>query len=852
MKGDSGVCGATHIRKDTTFTYMKLKKLILPALALTIAAPAWGVRALNEFVEIVQPDGTVISVKKCGDEFSHFVISTDGALLAEKDGAYYFGKLESNGFISSTGILAANPENRNAAQQQAVTLMTSENIQLLNQQRMNGPMRTLPQSGMGRFTSNFPRTGDIRGLVILVSYSDVPFTLSDPHGYFDGLLNTDGFSEYSATGCAAEYFRYNSDNQFRPVFDVLGPVQLPQSRSYYGGNDYAGNDRNPEDMVVHAIQQLDDEHDFSVYDMDGDGKLDNVFIIYAGQGEASYGSSSTVWPHSWRLSAAGKSFVVDGVTVDTYGCTNEWEYQRPDGVGTFIHEFSHVMGLPDLYSTNYGNSVDATPGLWSVLDYGPYNNNGCTPPNYSSFERLAMGWIEPEILDGPNTVSLPNLAETNKAYMINTNKTTEYFLFENRQQEGWDKYLPGHGMLIWHVDFVQSVWDQNAVNNQKSHMYVELKKASNVIDAPYQSKSIYAGWSWPGTYHKTEFTDDTTPSMRTWRNTALGLPITGITEENGLIKFDVAGGKALIDSPIGVVPVNGGEDWFEATWEPVENAIDYFLTVSQTINTGEDMTYTNDMGSGTTLSLPEGWTSSSTSVYSTNTNFGNAAPSYKMSTDNASITSPVYDSDIVKVSFWQKGMQADNGSNLVVTGREATGSEVNLATIIPNKSSARIEELTDIPTGIRQIVFTYKKMTGNMAIDDIEITTGGSQTSVLEGYDHISTNGETKFNVQHPVNPEVVYSYTVEATDGENISKPSDRVSVPDAADLNNNNNSVDSVSALDGFRMAGRTLVASQAIEVIDLSGRVIFSGTGIYTLPEAGAYIVRQNNKASKLMVK
>ena len=170
--------------------------------------------------------------------------------------------------------------------------------------------------------------------------------------------------------------------------------------SYYGENDYRGDDSNPQKMAIEACQQLDATVDFSEYDRDNDGYIDNVYIFYAGRGEASGGSSSTVWPHSWEVSAVeSQTYYFDNVILNRYACGNEWEGDKPDGVGTFIHEFSHVLGLPDLYSTSYSSAF--TPGSWSAMDYGPYNNNGCTPPLYSVFEICSrldnsyrIGWTK--------------------------------------------------------------------------------------------------------------------------------------------------------------------------------------------------------------------------------------------------------------------------------------------------------------------------------------------------------------------------------------------------------------------------------------------------------------------------
>lgn len=823
---------------------MKLKLILASALLAAMGLEAGAVRAIDKFLPVTQPDGTTLLVKKCGDERAHYLTTSDGALVAERDGAYYFGTLDAKGLIVPTTQLASNPEVRTAAQASAVLRLTDSDIERIKQApRLNDRRRAIAQDGMGRHTSNFPRKGDIHGLVILVEYKDYKFQLGDAHGYFHGLLNTDGFNEYGATGCAAEYFRGNSNNQFRPVFDVYGPVTLSQNRSYYGGNDYYGNDLHPEEMVIESIKKLDPEVDFSVYDNDGDGMLDNVFVIYAGQGEASYGNANTVWPHSWNLSYTNKSFMVDGVQVDSYGCSNEWERNTPDGVGTFIHEFSHVMGLPDLYSTS--NTLYCTPRNWSVLDYGPYNNDGRTPPNYSTYERLAMGWIEPTILNGPASVNLQNLADSNQACIIQTPKTTEYFLFENRQQTGWDRYLPGHGMLIWHVDFVQDIFDRNQVNNSSSHQYVEIEKASGVKNASSED-DVYAGWAWPGTKKKTEFTDTTNPNMKTWTGKAMNLPITGITEAGGIISFDVAGGAPAISAPVAIVPTQGGDNWFNAVWEPVEGATDYFVTVLEKTAGGEPEVNTCDMGNSTTFELPEGWTSSHETVYTTTGNFGVAAPSYKISNDGGWLKTPVFDADITSIKFWHKGQQAE-GSYLIVSGIKADNTEVEITRVEPEKVAARTETINEIPQGVRQILITYYKSKGNIAIDDVVVTIGGSSMAVLPGYEAKSSEGETFLRVTTPATPGAEYVYYVTATDGTNVSDRSNTVTVPDLS-----NSSIAMSKAEASFRVDGRRVVAGEPVVITDLSGRVIFRGMGEYNLPEAGVYIVKGAKAVRKLIVR
>lgn len=418
--------------------------------------------------------------------------------------------------------------------------------------------------------------------MVLVEYTDLSFTVSDPHDYFYRMLNEDGFSDLGATGCAAEYFRLNSSGVFRPKFDVYGPVKLPRNMSYYGGNNAWGNDAHLDRLVTDALDILDPEVDFSQYDCDGDGVIDNVFIFYAGRGESSGGGPEAIWPQSNTLANLSQNiYEYDGVRADRFACSNEWKENRPDGVGTFIHEFSHVMGLPDLYATTYTSSF--SPGTWSALDYGPYNNSGMTPPLYGAFERYALGWMEPREIDRAVSATLPPVGD-NVAGIIRTSRDTEFFLVENRQQTGWDEYIPGHGMLIWHIDYNESIWKDNKVNNTPAHQYVDIEEADGS-----RTESTRAGDAFPGTSGNTSFTATTRPSMTTWAGMPVDFPMTEITETpDGMITFNILGG-ASTELPA-VQTAEAAEvthEGFRINWTPAEGC-DHLVSV-----------YTVDETSGT-------------------------------------------------------------------------------------------------------------------------------------------------------------------------------------------------------------------------------------------------------------
>lgn len=576
---------------------MIMKKIYILSLAALILGSfsASAIRAKKGFREFQQPDGSTVKAELVGDESFHYYVTEDGLpLTSDAEGTLRYVKVNAQGEISLSPMAASIETKRSAEAKKFVSdISLDASVRALYNAKMKTGARkasALPQSGMGLYSTQFPRTGNVKGLVILVQYADVPFTHPDPAQYFHDLLNKSGFSEYGGTGSARDYFLDQSNGKFIPQFDVYGPITLPKNRKYYGGNvGIYGDDNHPEEMIVDGCKLLDDEIDFSQYDLDNDGYVDNVFVFYAGQGEASYGPAESVWPHSWELKQAGKMFELDGKKINKYACTNEWEQNKPDGIGTFVHEFSHVMGLPDLYHTLNANA-NYTPDAYSVLDYGPYNNDSRTPPNYSIYERNAMGWIEPMLIDGPDDITLNNIADSNEGCIVQTDKVNEFYLFENRQMKGWDKYIPYHGMLIWHIDFVQSVFDSNIVNNTSTHQYVDIVEAGGSANSASEiTKKTYP---WPGTLDKTTFTASTTPAFKSWSGKAIDLPITDIQESaDGVISFKVAGGRIDLDAPTGLSAEGATDGTATLSWNPVENATSYKVSLYTKDDSGNPASY---------------------------------------------------------------------------------------------------------------------------------------------------------------------------------------------------------------------------------------------------------------------
>ena len=573
---------------------MKHLKPFLFAAALLGCSAAHAVPAYPGLMPFTQPDGTTILVQSVGDEWSHYLLSEDGYLLTWVDGALCYADTDAQGKIIASSYVAKSPGQRDSRAEAYLSSIDMNGrvipaLELRREARVVAAHAPRPElsaaSNPGlKPEATFPLKGKQKALVVSVEYQDQKFKLDDPHDYFSRLLNEEGFSDYGAKGCAAQWFRDNSGGQFELEFDLYGPITLSQPMAYYGAHDTEKNrdDIRPQKMAVEACQQLDATVDFRDYDRDGDGFIDNVFIFYAGEGENYTHNPDNIWPHAWKLTyAEDEVYRFDGVQLDYYACTNEWikatlmgsELDRPDGIGTFCHEFSHVMGLPDLYTTKGGvNSF--TPYTWEVMDRGSYNNESMCPPLYSAYERYALGWIEPLELKEGADIRLNSIAG-NTACILPTGDMGEFYLFENRQQKGWDSYIPGHGMLVWHIDYDTNVWYANSCNNDPSHQYVDLVEADNLL-----TNSTRAGDAFPGTGNVTSFTDDTTPAMLSWNGKRLNTPITEIQEsEDGVIRFKVKGGGEKI-KPVEVALSDVHPEGFTLNWNREVLAEEYLLTIT--------------------------------------------------------------------------------------------------------------------------------------------------------------------------------------------------------------------------------------------------------------------------------
>ena len=483
-----------------------MKRLSILVFVFAMATAVWAVPARRTGVVVTQPDGSEVIVYQHGDEHFHWQTNEKGEWL----------KLGEDGFYRVTEALSAEQ---------------------IEARRVASSKRAAQAA--------YPLNIAPKGLVILVNFKDLAFETSkaEMDSMVTGANYTRSYSysykgkKYNITsqGSARQYFEDASFGQYKPQFDVVGPVTISNNMSYYGKNDSYGSDMYPDKMVSEACKLADTEFDvdFTQYDNNNDGKVDFVFVIYAGYGEADGGAANTIWPHSWNLLAAGTQCKVDGKTVDLYACGNELDNysKKHTGIGTFCHEFSHVLGLPDLYVTN--TATHSTMNEWDIMDYGPYNNEGNTPPTFSAYERFFMGWLQPRLIVDPENVVLKDLQQNNEALLISTDdehnligndpKPTTFYVIENRQQENWDEYLPGHGMMLTKIQYSYNKWYQNTVNNTSGKMGVDLVEANGKTNEYGKATDLFPAGA----------------------SKYLGITnhaIEGIEEVDGVIKFKYRGG----------------------------------------------------------------------------------------------------------------------------------------------------------------------------------------------------------------------------------------------------------------------------------------------------------------------
>lgn len=553
-----------------------MKKQLLSLVAiLCCGIAAVAVPAKPGWHTISQSDGTTLNVQTVGNAFNHAILTTDGLTVARgADGDFYYTS-------SLTGLTAvrAHEANQRTSTENAFIAAQRGNLSMqyksFNLPKQKGTFRV----GGSNDESGVPANGQRRIPIILVEYKDKKFN-NTKEEIIDAMLTGDL--------SVGQYFRDQSNGLYEPNFEVHGIYCLSQNRQYYGGNS-GGNDQRLGLMVTEAVQLASaDGVSFSPYDTNSDDYCDVVIVIYAGVGEAqaSWNHPEAIWPCNWSLSAASYygmggngSFrpknsdpVVDNFAVfnELYGSDDNGK--TIDGIGTFAHEFGHCLGLPDFYDTGNGNHFGM--GDWSIMCMGCYNGDGFVPAGYSAYEKHFMGWID-YITPRPGTYyTLPawnqKNAATDKAVCITSDlNSNEFFILENRKKQGWDRYMPGEGIMITHVTYDADRWWANTPNNENIQLMTYMP-ADNTLS--YNNEGTDP---WPQS-NKTEFTDNSTPAAKLYM------------KANG----SITGSAGYLGKPVTEMVINA--DGTASFWFMKGSATSPVISVStENINFGDVMMNTS-------------------------------------------------------------------------------------------------------------------------------------------------------------------------------------------------------------------------------------------------------------------
>lgn len=597
-----------------------VRGLLISLLLIAIVSNIDAIPSRRSVCIYRQADKSSISVMQIGDESFHCLTTLDGYPIAPgDDGYFYFAKL-SEGKLIATGIIAKDPEIRSVSEEIQLAELykgMEEKISetwMSNRTRWKGTNNTLVKSlkkhnVLGKPIQ--PYVGEQKGLVILVNFANCEMDPQNTWASFDNMFNQKGYSYDNHIGSVHDYFFDQSFGKFNLFFDVVGPITLSEDFGYYGGNiSLEGGDRYPGKMVTEACKTIADKVNFNDYDWDGDGEVETVFIVYAGTGEHVTQESSRIWPHKSSLASRatigdGEGVInLDGVRINTYACACELSGSQGsirNGIGTACHEFSHCLGLPDLYDTDYSGAFGMN--CWDVMDAGSYsgpNGRGEIPIGYSAFERCYVGWMDFEEIAAPMTCVLPPLNDSPKAYILrNDGAENEYFVIENHQASGWFSYTGTysnmHGMMVTHIDYDPVAWFNNSVNGTKSHQRESIIPADNsygYYDSAnkryYVTEEEFRGDLFPGLQNATRLsgTSHINTGGKLYNRNKKGTymmnkTIDNIVEDHEIISFTVGD---LLPTLSNVNVTLSATGVLSMSWNPVKDADCYMVEIVKTLS----------------------------------------------------------------------------------------------------------------------------------------------------------------------------------------------------------------------------------------------------------------------------
>ena len=682
-----------------------------------------------------------------------------------------------------------------------------------------------------------------RGLVLLVEFSDEDGKMkSNAAAQWNNRFNQQGFSQYNHVGSVRDYFIEQSYGMLTIDFDVIGPLTLPNTREYYGTSPNSRIDDRAAEMVIEALKLADTLVDYADYDWNGNGWVDQVYVIYAGM--TYYATPGYIWPHEWSLASAQYYGIgtgrqrMDGKYIDTYAVSNELASPTTfEGIGTACHEFSHCLGYPDFYDAGYNGGTGGQN--WDLLDGGSYNGPqriGEVPSPYTAYERWIAGWIDLIPLTEPCRVrDMPAINEEGIGYIIkNSGNSNEYYVLENRQRKTFGKGNRGHGLMVWHIDYNRRAWSENGVNTDVSHQRMTFLPADGQVGVLHQDEDGYysydissddeAGDPYPGKANVEEVQPLTWFTAEKYGTKTHANLIQDISETaTGKINFTY-GDYRVLPAPEVDYPTIISPDRFTANWLPVEGATSYTLqveamtgVVSTAVILAEDFEGFSTVGDGSQVSssvidkytkIP-GWTGGGI--------YGTKDASVRLSSQSVAghIMTPAIDNRAGKliVEFDAADFN-DDGSSVIVAVYDINGAEaITSQTVQLTASRATYTCIFEsIPAGCR-VEFSSTARRKRFYLYNVNIMDMSGAASVVTTYTGLTG---TSYTVE-PLEAEQYY-YRVQAVCEEGASDWSEWMDV-------------DIASAIG--KLSASPSDSGNGDEIYDLSGR------RLQHLPQHGIYI-------------
>ena len=578
-----------------------MKRIFLLLVGLISVLCLLAVPATPEIIRLTQPDGSEISLRLVGDEFYSMFVTLEGyPLLKSADGFFHYAIPNKSGDFVISSYRATNEKVTNTKlisllseidkrevgdyiftkikerREEKQKMDTAKSLQNLKKSYA----KDLSKDGIYK-TPNYSKqksnriasNKDFKGIVLVVEFADQKLNKNYPFTTFDQLANQIGYNDYGFTGSVRDYFYDQSYGQFEPTFDVIGPITLPQNLEYYGGVDPVTNahDKNVAELVVTACQIAKNRFgtNFSKYDQNNDDLVDMVYIIYAGYSQAQGADEDAIWPHASDVRYREGENIFDEKVIGPYACSSELAFSNGDyidGIGTLVHEFSHILGLVDVYDVSYSGNYGM--GSWDLMAGGSYNNNAKTPAGYTAYERQMVGWMKLKELEGDQDISMDYIGYTPQAYAItNTQNTNELFTLENRQPIKWDKYLSGSGLMILHINYDLANWSINNVNTTPIQGYT-IVPADNIQSYNTENNDLY-----PNSLGNTSFSINSTPSSKFYDGSFSRVELNDIRKNGQEVELSFVDIRP--QTPSNISFDNISKSGFTVSWDEAPNCTSY-------------------------------------------------------------------------------------------------------------------------------------------------------------------------------------------------------------------------------------------------------------------------------------